>query len=167
MTNEGFSAGEVVQLFAEETLGGLATGAVLGFVGFALIKAVSDEPKINIMLTLAIAMGGYALCSFIHVSGPLAMVVAALIIGDKLAKSQDFTAEGKRELKTFREVLDEIMNAILFVLIGLEILILSLEVSYVIMSIVAIFIVLLARFLSVMGVIKLFPDKSDETPTKY
>lgn len=160
------SFGEILSLFAEEALGGVIVGLGLGYIGFLLLKTVADDPKIDIMLTLVVAMGGYALCTALHVSGPLAMVVAALVIGNKIRSSQSFTPDGKSELNIFWEVLDEILNAILFVLIGLEILILSFEWSYVLVSIVAIPLVLLARYLTVLVLTKLFPDKNDTSPGK-
>ena len=166
MTDQEVTFTEILSLFAEEAIGGLIVGALLGYLGFYLLKSVSDEPKIDIMLTLVISMGGYALCSFLHVSGPLAMVVAALIIGDRLRMSKSFTASGKKELNIFWEVLDEVMNAILFVLIGLEILILSYDWSFAITSALAILIVLIARFTSVFTLSKLFPDRHDEEPSK-
>lgn len=158
-------AGEILAIFAEEALGGTVVGVLLGLIGFQLLKSVSDEPKIDIMLTLVIAMGGYALCSALGVSGPLAMVFAALIIGEKIRSSHNFTVEGKKELNIFWEVLDEILNAVLFVLIGLEILILSFEWDFAFLSLIAIPLVLALRYVTVWILSKLFPDQHDDNPS--
>ena len=106
---------------------------------------VNKEPKIEVLLTLAIALGGYALADAIHISGPLAMVVAGLLIGNKI-NDQTFDAESRKEFRMFWEVLDEVFNTVLFVLIGLEILVISFETDYVLAGAIAIFIVLFARF---------------------
>lgn len=164
MSEEGVGFGEVVSIFAEEALGGMVVGVWLGLVGFQLLKSISDEPKIDIMLTLVISMGGYALCSALGVSGPLAMVFAALIIGEKLRSSLSFSAEGKKEMNVFWEVLDEILNAVLFVLIGLEVLVLTFEWDYLLMSALAIPLVLVARFITVVILSEVFQDKDDPNP---
>ncbi|WP_462249273.1 cation:proton antiporter [Ekhidna sp.] len=164
MSEEGVGFGEVVSIFAEEALGGMIVGVALGLIGFQLLKSISDEPKIDIMLTLVISMGGYALCSALGVSGPLAMVFAALIIGEKLRNSLAFSSEGKIEMNLFWEVLDEILNAVLFVLIGLEVLVLTFEWNYMLISVAAIPLVLLARFITVVVLSKLFPDNEDDSP---
>ena len=164
MSDEGVGIGEVLTIFAEEALGGMVVGVLLGLIGFQLLKSVSDAPKIDIMLTLVISMGGYALCSALGVSGPLAMVFAALIIGEKLRASLAFSSAGKKEMDLFWEVLDEILNAVLFVLIGLEVLILSFEWNFLLVSALAIPLVLLARFTTVVLLSKLFPDKEDVSP---
>ena len=157
--------GEIFLIFAEEALGGTVVGLLLGLVGFQLLKSVADEPKIDIMLTLVVALGGYALCSFLGVSGPLAMVFAALIIGEKFRTGKDFSAEGKKEMNVFWEVLDEILNAVLFVLIGLEVLVLSFQWNFVLVSMVAILLVLVARFVTVFILSKIFRDDQDENPS--
>lgn len=165
MSEEGVGVGGVISIFAEEALGGMVVGVVLGLIGFQLLKSISDEPKIDIMLTLVISMGGYALCSALGVSGPLAMVFAALIIGEKLRASLAFSSEGKIEMNIFWEVLDEILNAVLFVLIGLEVLVLSFEWDYLLISALAIPLVLVARFITVIVLSKFFPDKEDTDPS--
>ncbi|MEM0938474.1 MAG: sodium:proton antiporter [Bacteroidota bacterium] len=157
--------GMILKIFAEEALGGTLMGLLLGLAGFQLLKSVADDPKIDIMLTLVIALGGYAVCSFLGVSGPLAMVFAALIIGEKLRTSQNFSVEGKNEMNLFWEVLDEILNAILFVLIGLEVLVLSFEWNFVLVSSMAIPFVLIARYLTVFILSKIFPDENDDNPS--
>jgi CPA1 family monovalent cation:H+ antiporter len=145
---------EGLLLFAQEALGGAAFGLVLGLVGFILLRGV-DNYKVEVLLTLAVVAGGYALAGSLHVSGPIAMVVAGLFIGNhgRLFAMSDRTRE---HLDDFWELVDEILNAILFVLIGLEILDVSLEGPWMIAGSLAIPIVLLARLVSVGLPVNLF-----------
>jgi CPA1 family monovalent cation:H+ antiporter len=118
----GESSGALM-LFVREALGGLALGFVLGVVTYLLLRAV-DQYSVEVLLTLALVSGGYALADATHMSGPLAMVVAGLFIGNRgrMLAMSDTTRE---HLDTFWELIDEMLNAILFVLIGLEILVLA------------------------------------------
>lgn len=166
MSGEGVSFLEIGQLFVEEAIGGLVMGILLGFTGFWLLRSVSENPKIMVMLTLVVSLGGYALCSLIHVSGPLAMVVTSLIIGNRIRNSESFNKDGKFQLNIFWEILDDMMNSILFVLIGLEVLVLSFEYEYALLSVFAILIILIARYVSVWIANKAFPDHEDDSPRK-
>jgi len=139
--------GQGLGLLLHEAGGGLLFGFVLGYVTFLLLKSV-DNYQIEVLLTLAAVMGGYALASKLHVSGPLAMVVAGLIIGNhgrELAMS-DTT---RRYLDMFWELIDAILNAVLFVLIGMEVLLVVFSVSELAAASVAIMVTLLARLLTV------------------
>ena len=139
----------VALLFAEEALGGIVFGLVIGYVAYLLLKSI-DSYDVEILITLALVLGGYALAIHLHVSGPIAMVVAGLMIGNhgrRLAMS-DTTRE---HLDTFWELIDEILNAMLFVLIGLEMIILTFERDHLLASLLVIPIVLLAR-LACVGV---------------
>ncbi len=134
-------------LLLQEAGGGLLFGFVLGYLTFRLLKSV-DNYQVEVLLTLAAVMGGYALASRLHVSGPLAMVVAGLMIGNhgrELAMS-DTT---RRYLDMFWELLDEILNAVLFVLIGMEVLLVVFSAGELVAAGVAITITLLARLLTV------------------
>ncbi len=139
---------EIGKLFLEEAIGGLLYGALLGFVGYQAIKSVDDNPQLAVMITLAIVMGGYAFASIIHVSGPLAMVIAGMIIGNKLNIA---TNKGKtrKMINEIWEVLDDVFNGILFVLIGLAIHLLKFNLDHLLLGVVAILIVLVSRFISV------------------
>jgi len=139
---------EVGKLFLEEAVGGLLYGVALGFLGYFSIKSVDDNPQLSVMISLAIVMGGYAIASLIHVSGPLAMVVAGLIIGNKLNIETNKTPT-RVLLNEIWEVLDDVLNGILFVLIGLAFHLLKFDMDILILGIAAIFIVLLSRFISV------------------
>ena len=145
---ENFEISETLKLFAEEALGGLVYGALLGYLGYRVLKSIEDAPKIEVLITIAITMGGYGLASMIGVSGPLAMVVAGLIIGNKLILPKG-AGKSAHEVSEFWEMLDEILNAILFVLIGLEIISLPDNHAYIVAGLIMIPAVLLARLISV------------------
>ena len=145
---EHFQVSEIFHLFALEALGGIVYGVVLGYLGYLLLKSVDDAPKIAVLITISIAMGGYALAGILEVSGPLAMVAAGLLIGDRLSSGK-FSTKSKEHMDIFWEMLDEMLNAVLFVLIGLEILVLSFELNHFIAGLAAVIIVLVARFSSV------------------
>ena len=135
------------ETFMLEALGGIAFGYALGWLGFYLLKSV-DNYQVEILLTLALVMGGYTLAHAVHVSGPIAVVVAGLIIGNsgrRYAMSQTTRAR----LDNFWELLDEILNVVLFVLIGLEVLILQWQGAYFAAGVLAIPLILLARLVSV------------------
>lgn len=145
---EHFEVSEIFHLFALEALGGIAYGVVLGYLGYLLLKSIDDAPKIEVLITISIAMGGYALADILGVSGPLAMVAAGLLIGHQLSSGK-FSKNSKKHMDLFWEMLDDILNAVLFVLIGLEIMILSFELRYFLAGLAAVIIVLAARFSSV------------------
>lgn len=139
---------EVALLFLEEAVGGIAFGAAIGFGAYYLIRSIQENAQMVVMLSLATAMGGYSIASMLHFSGPLAMVIAGLIIGNKFNIASN-TGPARKMLNEVWEVIDEILNGILFLLIGLVVHLLVLEMSYFLLGIVAIVLVLLARFISV------------------
>ncbi len=134
-------------LLAREAAGGIAFGLVLGYVTYRLLKSV-DEYQVEVLLTLAAVMGGYALASHLHISGPLAMVVTGLIIGNQ-GRALAMSDTTRRYVDMFWELLDEILNAVLFVLIGMEVLLIRFSVPVLVAGGVAIGVTLLARLLSV------------------
>ncbi len=139
--------GEIGLLLAEEAGGGLVFGAVLGYVCFLLLKRV-DKYQVEVLITLATVVGGYRLAELLHVSAPLAIVVAGLLVGNH-GRHLGMSPLTRRHLDSFWELIDEILNAVLFVLIGLEILILPHDQRYIAATLLLIPVVLLARFLSV------------------
>jgi CPA1 family monovalent cation:H+ antiporter len=139
--------GQGFELLLQEAGGGLVLGFALGYVTFRLLKSV-DNYKVEVLLTLAAVTGGYALASKLHVSGPLAMVVAGLMIGNH-GRALAMSDTTRRYLDMFWELLDEILNAVLFVLIGMEVLLVVFSVSELVASGLAIIVTLLARLLTV------------------
>ena len=141
------TAGHILVLFLEEAVGGIFFGLILGWIGYRLLKKV-DEYTVEILLTLAMVTGGYALASKLHLSGPITIVVAGLLIGNygrRLAMSE-ITRD---HLDKFWELIDEILNAVLFIWIGLEVLILAFTWGHLIAGLIAIPLALAARLISV------------------
>lgn len=141
------SVWKVLWLFIREAGGGLLFGWLLGYLCYWALKSI-DNYVVEILITLAIVMVGYALAGKLHVSGPLAMVVAGLITGDKSMDSgvSDTTRD---YLGKFWELIDELMNAILFLLIGFEMLIVAFNLTFFWLGCMTIVIVLFARLVSV------------------
>lgn len=138
---------EVATLFLREVLGGGLLGLGLGWATFLLIRSV-DDYTVEVLLTLALVMGGYALASALEVSGPIAVVVAGLLIGSH-GRRLAMSTRTREHLDAFWALLDEILNAVLFVLIGLEVLVLQLRWAYLATGAIAVLVVLLARLVSV------------------
>ncbi len=141
------SAGSIVLLFIQEAIGGVVFGLLLGTLGFYLLKSV-DNYQVEILLTLALVLGGYTLAMQLHTSGPIAVVVAGLLIGNR-GRQYAMSTNTREHLDNFWELLDEILNVILFVLIGLEILILEYDEPYLFAGLLAIPLVLISRFIAV------------------
>jgi CPA1 family monovalent cation:H+ antiporter len=145
--SSGVDLAAIGELFAVEALGGAAFGGLAGWLTYWLMRSV-DDYQVEVLLSLALVAGGYALATALHVSGPLAMVVAGVLIGNRgrrLAMSQ----RTREHLDTFWHLVDEILNAVLFVLIGLEVLIIDFSSAWLAVGLGAIPIVLLARFVAV------------------
>jgi CPA1 family monovalent cation:H+ antiporter len=137
----------VLTLFALETGGGVLFGLAAGHLTYRLMRSV-DSYEVEILLSLALVAGGYALARVLHVSGPIAMVVAGLLIGNqgRMFAMSDRTRE---HLDTFWLLVDEILNAVLFVLIGLEVLVIPFGWIWLAAGVLAVGIVLIARFVAV------------------
>lgn len=143
---ENVGAGQIAILFMREAVGGIVAGIVIGYVGYNLMKRI-DHFQTEILISLAMVMGGYSLCHALHVSGPLAMVVAGLITGYK-GFSRAMSDTTRDYLEKFWEVIDEILNAVLFVIIGLEILILPIEQNLIWVGLLLAVLLVGVRFLS-------------------
>ena len=141
------TAGHIMLLFMEEAVGGVLFGLAIGWLAYRMLKSV-DNYQVEVLLTLALVMGGYAFARVIHVSGPIAMVVAGIFIGNR-GRLFAMSENTREHLDSFWELMDEILNAVLFLLIGLEILVLTIKGNYLIASLIMIPVVLLARFISV------------------
>ena len=141
------TAGHIMLLFMEEAVGGVLFGLAIGWIAYRMLKSV-DNYQVEVLITLALVMGGYALANAIHVSGPIAMVVAGIFIGNR-GRLFAMSEKTREHLDSFWELIDEILNAVLFLLIGLEILVLTVKGNYLIAGLIMIPVVLLARFISV------------------
>ncbi|HYP68680.1 MAG TPA: sodium:proton antiporter [Thiobacillaceae bacterium] len=139
--------GEVAKFLMEEAVGGALLGLFLGWVTFRLLHSV-DEYAVEVLLTLALAAGGYSLAEAVHVSAPIAIVVAGLVIGNH-GRALAMSDKTREHVDTFWELLDEILNAVLFVLMGLEVIALTLKGNYLGLGGLAIVAVLAGRLFSV------------------
>ena len=140
------TVGEAAMLLLREAGGGMAFGLVLGYVTYRLLKSI-DDYQVEVLLTLAAVMGGYALASHLHISGPLAMVAAGVVVGNQ-GRALAMSDTTRRYVDMFWELVDGILNAVLFVLIGMEVLLFSLTASLLLGGAVAIVVTLLARLFS-------------------
>jgi CPA1 family monovalent cation:H+ antiporter len=149
-------------LFVQEALGGIAFGLVLGYLGYKFLKSV-DNYQVEILLTLAIAAGGYALADVLHLSGPIAIVCAGLLIGNQ-GRHLGMSDETRYRMDVFWELIDEILNALLFVLIGLEVLVVSISSSLLWALLLIILVVLVSRFIAIAIPISLLRTFRTFTP---
>jgi monovalent cation:H+ antiporter, CPA1 family len=116
------SLSATAMLFAHEAIGGVVFGGLIGYLVYRMIKSI-EQYQIEVMLTLALVIGGSAMASELHVSAPIAMVVAGLIIGN-LGRNKAMNEMTRRYMDGFWELLDDMLNALLFALIGMELLLL-------------------------------------------
>jgi len=146
-SGEPLSAAHVAELFLVEAGGGLLFGLALGYLANQLLKTI-DNYHVEVLITLAVVTGGYALAFAIHVSGPIAIVVAGLLAGNQ-GRRFSMSEVTRRRLDDFWELVDEILNAVLFLLMGIEIILLSFEGRYLIAGLLAIPMVLAIRMFAV------------------
>ena len=154
----------VLLLFLQQAIGGIIMGIIIGYIGFRLVRSI-DDFQTEILITLAMVMGGYTLCHWLHVSGPLAMVVAGLITGNK--SLEEAMSDSTRDyIEKFWEITDEVLNAILFILIGLQLAIISFRFNLLIIGLVMAVVLVLVRYISLWLPSVLFfmkKDRKDKT----
>jgi CPA1 family monovalent cation:H+ antiporter len=148
LSGQQISLWHISGLFVEEAVGGAAIGLALGWFTYRLLKSV-DNYQVEVLLTLALVVGGYALASALNTSGPIAIVVAGLLIGNH-GRRFAMSEITRQHLDMFWELVDEILNAVLFLLIGLEVLVLSFSRDLLVSGLLAIPTILLARWVSVV-----------------
>ena len=152
----------IAGLFAQEALGGAIFGLAIGYIAYRMLASI-DNYQVEILLTLALVFGGYALASALHLSGPIAIVVAGLLIGND-GRKHAMSDKTREHLDNFWELIDEILNAMLFVLIGLEVLVLTFNPSYLWAGLIMIPVVLAIRFISVGIPVSLLRIRQSFTP---
>ena len=135
-------------IFLRETVGGLALGTALGLGAAGLLRTI-DNYQVEVLLTLALVAGGTALATRLHTSGPLAMVMAGLLVGHFSRSGAILSNESRDYVDKFWELIDEVLNALLFVLMGLEVLVLHIPGRTVLAGLAAIVVVLVARLAAV------------------
>lgn len=155
---QNISFASIAWVFLRDAGGGILFGAALGYLGFYLLRSINNY-IIEVLITLALVMGGYLLADMLHVSGPLAMVIAGIITGHKTRKHgmSDVTRD---YVDKFWEMIDEVANAILFLLIGFEMLVIPFSFSVFLLGCITIIIVLFARFISVAIPISILKTKT-------
>jgi len=150
-TPPSIGVGEMGMLLIREVGGALVLGLAAGILTYQMLKRV-DNYQVEVLLTLALAMGLYALADALHLSAPIAVVIAGLFIGNQ-GRAFAMTEKTREYVDTFWELVDEIVNVVLFLLIGLELLVLPIERGWLVAGVLSILVVLAARWLSVAGII--------------
>lgn len=144
---EKIEASDVAWLVIREVIGGLALGFLLGWITYELLRRI-DHYQTEVMITLAVVMGGYLLARKLHVSGPLAMVVAGLFTGS-IVKKEAMSQTTRDYVHKFWEMIDVLLNAVLFLIMGFEIIIIQFDWHYLYASVMVIPIMLLGRYLAI------------------
>lgn len=142
----GFSG--AVTLFFQEAMGGMVLGLVLGWLTFRVMRRI-DDYSVEVLLTLSLAFGGYQLAVMLHVSAPIMAVCAGLLIGDELT-AHAMSKKTRDYVDAFWHFIDEILNAVLFLMIGLEVFAVAFSFDYLVAGVLAIGLSLLARLAAVI-----------------
>lgn len=158
-----FSMANVLTLFIHEVGGGLLLGALLGWITVRLMKSI-DDYDIEVIITLATVMTGTIVAQYLHISAPLAMVVAGLIVGGNTARQLAMSELTENYVDKFWELIDILLNTLLFVLIGMELLVLDLEPEFVLAGLLAIPIALICRYASLIIPVNVFAKRLDFVP---
>ena len=143
-----------ILLFLQQAGGGIALGLVLGFGTYSLLRSI-DDYHVEVLLTIAAVMGGYTLAERLHVSGLLAIVVVGLVIGNQ-GRARAMSEDTRQRIDVFWELIDAILNAILFVLMGFEIILIKFPSAMIVPAIAILFLTLGARLITVAFPIALF-----------
>ncbi|WP_434154997.1 cation:proton antiporter [Pseudomonas sp. JZ134] len=154
--------GEALWLFAEEAGGGILFGGILGGLVFWMLKSI-DEYQVEVLLTLALVIGGYTLATHLQLSGPITMVIAGLIIGNH-GRAMAMSDKTRRNLDTFWTLIDESLNAVLFVLIGLELILRPFDWLYLFIALCLMLTILAVRFMTVAPPLLLVRFWREEMP---
>ncbi|PQJ76370.1 cation:proton antiporter [Polaribacter glomeratus] len=157
------SAGHIVELFFVEVVGGIIFGLIIGWITYRLLKSIDDYDT-EVIITLAAVMGGTLVAQHFHLSAPLAMVTAGLLVGTDTVRKNSMSQVTEMYVDKFWELIDVLLNTVLFVLIGMEILVLTLDTTYILAGFMVIPLLLLARYVSLLLPIKLYAEKLDFVP---
>lgn len=157
------SALHIAELFLVEVGGGIALGLLLGWLTYRLLKSIDDYDT-EIIITIAAVMGGTVIAQSLHLSAPLAMVTAGLMVGNDTVRNTAMSKITEQYVDKFWEMVDVLLNNILFVLIGMEILVLTFDKEYILAGVLIIPLLLFSRYLSLMLPIKFYSKKLDFVP---
>jgi CPA1 family monovalent cation:H+ antiporter len=155
--------GDIARLFGQEVIGGIALGLFLGWITYRLMKSI-DNYEIEVILTISAVMGGTMLAHTFHLSAPLAMVTAGLIVGNDTVRDSAMSETTEIYVDKFWELIDVLLNTILFVMIGMEMLVLTLEGQFIFAGLIAIPVILMCRYISLWLPIKFFAKRLDFVP---
>lgn len=155
----GSGLGDAAILFAQEAVGGAVIGIFLGWIVFRVMRQIDDYP-LEVLLTLALAFGGYQLSVWLHVSAPIMAVCAGLLIGDIGAK-HGMSAQTREYVDAFWKLIDEILNAVLFLMIGFEVFAVTFDFDVLVTGVLSIGLALLARFAAVYIPVLLLQRRQD------
>lgn len=153
----------IAKLFGQEVIGGIILGGILGWITYRLLKSI-DDYDIEVIITLAAVMGGTVIAHKFHLSAPLAMVTTGLIVGNDTVRGTAMSKITENYVDKFWELIDILLNTILFVLIGMEILVLAFDGKYILAGLIAIPIILLCRYTSLLLPIGFFKKRLDFVP---
>ena len=153
----------IAEMFLVEVLGGIVLGLTIGWVTYRLMKSI-DDYDIEVIITLAAVMGGTMLAQKFHLSAPLAMVTAGLVVGNDKVRENSMSEITEQYVDKFWELIDVLLNTVLFVMIGMEILVLTFDKTYIVAGFIIIPVLLFARYLSLLLPIKLYAKKLDFVP---
>ena len=144
---EDHAISDALLLFAQEAIGGALAGVVLGWITFRVMRLIDDYP-LEVLLTLALAFGGYQISLYLHLSAPIMAVCAGLLIGD-IGARHGMSEETRHYVDAFWKLIDEILNAVLFLLIGFEVFAVAFETNYLLIAVLSILLALGARLVAV------------------
>ena len=161
--NAAIEFSDILKLFGQEVIGGVALGLFLGWITYRLMKSI-DNYEIEVILTISAVMGGTMLAHKFHLSAPLAMVTAGLIVGNDTVRHNAMSETTEAYVDKFWELIDVLLNTILFIMIGMEMLVLTLEGNYIYAGLLAIPIILLSRYMSLWLPIKFFAKRLNFVP---
>ena len=153
----------IFELFGEEVIGGIVLGMIIGYITYRLMKSI-DDYDIEVIITLAAVMLGTAIAQKFHFSAPLAMVTAGLIVGNDTVRASTMSETTEIYVDKFWELVDILLNTILFVLIGMEMLVLTFKGQYIWAGLIAIPVILLCRYLSLLIPINFFKNRLNFVP---
>lgn len=140
-------ASGAVMLFLQEALGGAVLGIVLGWLTFRLMRLI-DDYSLEVLLTLGLAFGGYSLAVWLHFSAPIMAVCAGLLIGD-IGAAKGMSEETRKYVDAFWKLIDEILNAVLFLMIGFEVFAIAFDTNFLLVGLASIALALFARLAAV------------------
>jgi len=153
----------IAELFLVEVIGGIALGLAIGWITYRLLRSINDY-DIEVIITLAAVMGGTLVAQHFHLSAPLAMVTAGLIVGNDTIRESSMSEITEQYVDKFWELIDILLNTVLFVMIGMEILVLTFNGKYILAGFLIIPVLLFARYLSLMLPIKIYAKKLEFVP---